>query len=396
MTLDVATISLAGGIATVFSGIFLLAYWWQNRRFWSAFWWAVGHCGLGTGIILVGLHAVLPFFVSNIAAPLLLDLSAPFSFVAARVFSRGSIDRYRVAGAVAAWMALLIGSGVFASEHLAAALGVATSAGFYAAAALELLFERGEELRGRIPLIGIVTLYAIALFMLAGQFALATDFVPVATPGWLGAVQFIGLVYALAVSLFLTMMLNNRTEKKYIAEALTDPLTGLANRRAFMDRSQRMLDRQGRDRQPVSLLAFDLDRFKQINDTFGHAMGDRVLRTFAEVLVGVLRPVDLGARIGGEEFVVLALGIDSQAAVAIANRIRDAFQRTALFVEGQRIGATVSVGIAARSGEACTVTDILAEADAALYRAKNEGRNRVVLAASEPPDGGLTNVVRIA
>lgn len=396
MTVDVATISLAGGLVTFFSGLFLLVYWWQNRSAWPAFWWAVGHCGLGTGIILVGIHAVLPFFVSNIAAPLLLDLSAPFAFVAARVFNRGSVNRYRAVGGISAWMAAAIVTGMFASEHLAAAFGVATSAAFYATAALEFWLGRSEKLRGRMPIVAVVALYAITLFLLAAQFASETDYVPVATPGWLGAVQFTGLVYALAVALFLTMMLNNRSEKKYIAEALSDPLTGLANRRAFMDRSQRMLDRQGHDRQPVSLLVFDLDRFKRINDTFGHPMGDRVLRAFADVLVEVLRPADLGARLGGEEFVVLALGIDSQAAVAIANRVRDAFQTVALFIEGQRIDATVSVGIAATTGEACTVTDMLAEADAALYRAKDDGRNRVVLAQRQPGHLDPRKVVRIA
>jgi diguanylate cyclase (GGDEF)-like protein len=393
MALDTATISLAGGLVTFFSGVFLFVYWRQNRSAWSAFWWAVGNCGLGTGIILVGFHAVLPFIVSNVVAPLLLDLSSPFAFVAARVFNRGSIDRYRMAGGVTAWMTLIIVTGALAPEHVVAALGVGTSAGFYAAAALEFWLGRGEELRGRIPIIGIVTLYSASLLMLAAQFASATDYVPVATAGWLGAVQFVGLVYALAVALFLTMMLNGRNEKQYIAEALTDPMTGLANRRAFMNRGQQMLDREALDTCPVSVLAFDLDRFKWINDKFGHAMGDRVLSIFADALSGALRPSDLAARIGGEEFAAIAPGVDGQAAVAIAKRIRETFQKMALFVEGQRIGATVSVGVATSAGGPSTISGLLAEADAALYRAKDQGRNCVVLALREPSP---SNVIRMA
>jgi diguanylate cyclase (GGDEF)-like protein len=216
--------------------------------------------------------------------------------------------------------------------------------------------------------------------MLAAQFALMTDFVPVASTGWLGLVRFVGLFYALGVAFFLNMMLTGRGENRYRAAALTDPLTGLANRRAFMEQGQRILDRQGQDGKPAALLLFDLDRFKRINDSFGHATGDRVLHVFADVLSETLRPVDLVARIGGEEFVAVVPGVDAEAAVAIANRTRDTLEKMALLVDGRRVGATVSVGVAASAGRQRTVIDMLAEADQALYRAKDGGRNRVVLA----------------
>ena len=295
-----------------------------------------------------------------------------------------------------AWITLVAVTGAFMQEHFAAALGVGTSACFYAGAALEFWRGRSEELRGRTPMIGIVTLYAITLLMLAAQFALAVDYIPVASPGWLGAVQFVGLVYALGVALFLNTMLNSRSEKQYMTAALTDPLTGLANRRAFMDRAQRVLDRPGKNGDPVALLAFDLDWFKRINDTFGHPMGDRILRAFADVLSGLLRSTDLAARIGGEEFVAIVVGADEEGIVAIANRIRDAFQTEALFMEGQKVGATVSVGVATSAAQPCNIVTMLAEADAALYLAKDGGRNRVVVAKDECGKLKLGNVVRIA
>jgi diguanylate cyclase (GGDEF)-like protein len=157
-----------------------------------------------------------------------------------------------------------------------------------------------------------------------------------------------------------------------------------------------VIDRQTRDGQPVALLAFDLDRFKQINDTLGHAMGDQVLCIFAGVLQATMRPGDLVARIGGEEFVAMTAGPDHQAVVAIANRIREGFQKAALYVDGERIGATVSVGIAARDGGPCDLLGMLAEADAALYRAKNDGRNCVMLATPQPVGFSPSGVVRIA
>jgi diguanylate cyclase (GGDEF)-like protein len=396
MALDAATLNLAGGFITVFSGIFLLVVWWQYRREWSALWWSIGNCLLGGGIILAALHGELPFLLANVLGPLFLNLSAPCAFIAAKVFDRGSIARYRMTGFVVAWVAAVGLTGALASERMAAALGAGTAACIYLAAVRSLWVGRGEALRGRMPLIGIVTTYAVSLFVLVPQFVLADNFAPIAAVGWLGVIEFVGLVYSVGVTLFLTMMLGSRSEKRYLTAALTDPLTGLPNRRAFMDRAQRVLDRRGRDGHPVALLAFDLDRFKSINDTFGHAAGDKVLRIFADVLSASLRPTNVIARIGGEEFVAVLGGADGQAAVAIANRVREALEAVAQFVDGQRIGATVSVGIAVTDGLESTVVDMMQEADAALYRAKDEGRNRVVLAHASPGPAYSGNVVRIA
>ncbi len=123
-----------------------------------------------------------------------------------------------------------------------------------------------------------------------------------------------------------------------------------------------MLDRQAEDGRPAALLAFDLDRFKQINDSFGHATGDAVLRSFADVLLGTLRPTNLAARIGGEEFVALIPEVDAAGALGIANRIREAFQNAGVFVGGRWTGATVSIGVAVSDGRRCDIVDILAKA----------------------------------
>jgi diguanylate cyclase (GGDEF)-like protein len=396
MALDATTLNLAGGFITVFSGIFLLVVWWQHRGEWAALWWSFGNCLLGGGIILAGMNGQLPFLLANVLGPIFLNLSAPCTFIAARVFDRRSIAGYRMAGFVVAWIGIVALTGVLASERLAGALGAGTGACLSGGAAYSLWLGRSEQLRGRIPLIGIIAAWAIALFMLVSQFILVANYVPVASVGWLGAIQFVGLVYALGVTLFLTMMLGSRSEGQYLTAALTDPLTGLLNRRAFMDRAQRVFDRRGRDGHPVALLAFDLDRFKSINDTFGHATGDKVLRVFADVLSASLRPTNVIARIGGEEFVAVLGGADGEAAVAIANRVREALEAVAQFVEGQRIGATVSVGVAVTHGLESTVVDMMQEADTALYRAKDEGRNRVVLAHASIGPAYSGNVVRIA
>jgi len=396
MSLDATTLTFAGGFVTFLGGLFLLAYWWQDRAAWAAFWWALANCGLGTGITLLALRSVLPFYVSNITAPLLLDLCAVLAFVAARVFNRGSIDPYRVVASVAAWVTLLIITGIFTREQFAAALGVGISGGLYAAAAVEFWLGRTEKLPGRKSIMGILASFSISLFLLALQFATASKYSPAAAMSLLGVINFVGFLYALGVTTFLIIMLKGRNEEKYRVSALVDPLTGLGNRRAFMDRAQRMFDRHGHDASPVALLAFDLDRFKRINDTFGHATGDQVLRVFADVLSSALRSSNIVARIGGEEFVAVVPGASDEAAVAIAGRIANAFQNAAQFLDGQKVEATVSAGVATNGGRMCNVADVLASADGALYQAKNAGRNRVVLAGGEPVALPADNVIRIA
>jgi diguanylate cyclase (GGDEF)-like protein len=395
MYLDVATLTVAGGAVGLCSGVFLLVYWWQDRMSWSALWWALGNSGTGIGVVLLALHSVLPFYASNLMGPLILDFSAVCMFVAARIFNRGSVSPYRVAACVAGWILMLAITGSFIREQYAAALGAGVSGGLIVAAAFEFWSGRSEELPGRKPMIVVVLCYATTLLLVSLQFARMTDYSPVPSMGWLGAVHFAGLAYALGSTLFLIMMLKGRSEENYKIAALVDPLTGLLNRRAFLDRGQRIFDRGGRDESPVALIAFDLDRFKHINDAFGHATGDQVLRAFADVLSATLRPADLAARIGGEEFVAVAPGVSGEAAVAIANRICGAFQTVAQFVDGQKIGATVSAGVATAGGLAIDLADVLANADAALYRAKNAGRNRVVLAEC-PVELPVSNVIRIA
>jgi diguanylate cyclase (GGDEF)-like protein len=394
MDLDSTTLNLAGGLTTAASGAVLLVVWVQDRREWSALWWALSNALLGCGIILAGFNGALPFLLTNVIGPLFLDLAAPIAFIAASVLEHRSIQPYRMAGLVAAWLGAMALTGILAGESFAAFLGAGTAAWFYAAIARMLWLGRKEELQGRMPLVGIIATYAVALFMLAVQFTLSAGYIPLAITGWLGLIQFIALVYSFGVAVFLTKMLSGRIQTLYRTESLTDSLTGLPNRRAFLDRAQRLLDRLTQDGEFAALLTFDLDRFKTINDTFGHAMGDRVLCIFGDVLCATLRSTDLLARIGGEEFVAMLPSADDEAALAVANRVREAFQKEALFVDGQCLGVTVSIGIAATTCRRRKILDILALADAALYQAKRDGRNRVALAPAPGPAPLATDPAR--
>jgi diguanylate cyclase (GGDEF)-like protein len=165
--------------------------------------------------------------------------------------------------------------------------------------------------------------------------------------------------------------------------ALTDPLTGLANRRAFDREVARRLS-GSRAGQNLALLLFDIDRFKRVNDTHGHDIGDLVLRHLATTARAVSRPRDLIARIGGEEFAIILDDRDSDALETLANRLRTAVEASPARVEGRHLAITVSVGCARRPcRDTRDVEALIKAADTALYTAKSSGRNRVEVAPSE-------------
>lgn len=166
-----------------------------------------------------------------------------------------------------------------------------------------------------------------------------------------------------------------RAAHHHHTEANTDSLTGVLNRRALFDRF-------GTSKQPngTAVLMFDLDHFKQVNDRFGHAQGDRVLQRFADILRQELRQGDVASRIGGEEFCVVLSKIDQESAKTIAEGIRKAFADLALAIDDNGLIATVSIGLAIPTTEE-DFSALLNRADAALYQAKNGGRNQVRLAA---------------
>lgn len=172
-------------------------------------------------------------------------------------------------------------------------------------------------------------------------------------------------------------------------EALTDPLTGLANRRRFDDLLAGVVARARPEGQPVSLLALDLDHFKQVNDQYGHQAGDAVLRGVAWVLRECVRGIDTPARLGGEEFAVILPGTDPEGAWILAERLRAAIEelRTAVGSDGEEIRVTVSIGTSTLSGTTVEAARLALLADEALYRAKRTGRNKTVTADVEAKPG---------
>jgi diguanylate cyclase (GGDEF)-like protein len=164
--------------------------------------------------------------------------------------------------------------------------------------------------------------------------------------------------------------------------ATRDKLTGILNRREFDRRLQEEWLRTVRFERPLALVMLDLDHFKQINDTHGHPVGDEVLRHSASLLAREIRQVDCLARFGGDEFALIMVETDQLGASATANRLHALLRATPCVIPANQlpIRLEISAGVATYPKNAATLTDLMAAADAALYAAKRQGRNRVVLA----------------
>jgi len=157
-------------------------------------------------------------------------------------------------------------------------------------------------------------------------------------------------------------------------EATHDALTGLWNRRAIIENLERELGRAARQGTAITVAMADLDHFKSINDTHGHPVGDAALREAASRLAGAVRPYDFVGRYGGEEFLIVAPGLDRGGAIDLAERIRGRFDGTPFVTSGPTLSVTLSIGVVALLGGA-EIGRVLVAADAALYEAKAAGRN---------------------
>jgi diguanylate cyclase (GGDEF)-like protein len=158
-------------------------------------------------------------------------------------------------------------------------------------------------------------------------------------------------------------------------------MTGLLNHRTFKERGAEAFERANRTGRPMSLIMCDIDHFKRINDTYGHAVGDDVIRSAAVTLRACLRRIDLGARYGGEEFAILLEETDHAQALVTAERLRQAVAALEFTADQTQFRATISLGVASIQPGTETLLAFIEAADAALYDAKRAGRNRVASAA---------------
>lgn len=184
--------------------------------------------------------------------------------------------------------------------------------------------------------------------------------------------QYLGRVW-----FFRDITAQKQNEAALIQLARHDPLTGTANRRYFLDRAQQEFARAQRYQTPLSIASIDIDYFKQTNDRYGHAAGDEVLKSLCSYSLSLLRETELFARIGGEEFAILMPNTTMNGAMHLAERLRGIAAGSKLLFQEQEIGLHISIGVTQFKSGDQSIEECLRRADHALYRAKENGRNRV-------------------
>ena len=382
MNLDVNTLFLVTIYVEAILGLLLLFAWIQNPQIRAVAWWGSAHLLRAGSIVLFGMYGSVSEAISIDLANALLFLSFGVTWTGARVFDGRPVQpMYLVAGPVA-WL-IVAHLPSFSNEldlRFLLASGIITA--YTWLAAYEFWRGRSEPLVSRWPAIFMLFAHGALFLLRTPLFAIMPWSTASEMVGsvWLTVLSFEALLFTISIAFILLAMAKERTEYRHKTAAMIDPLTGIANRRSFLQDGADMERRHAANPYPAAVLLIDLDHFKSINDRFGHAIGDRVLQVFAETAQANIRSTDLFGRLGGEEFAAVLYGVSREKAVALAERIRSTFAEIASEVDGRPVAATVSIGIVFNQGQTFDMSDLLGQADQALYYAKERGRNRVEIA----------------
>jgi diguanylate cyclase (GGDEF)-like protein len=393
MPLDIPTLMVMGSFVAACSGAILLGAWLGNEKTPILGLWGIGSMisAGGIALLMVGMVAHEPRLMG--LANIVLALVYGLMWKGARAFGGKSAPP---PVAFLGGLVLALVSAVPTAQIFVGHLGLLLNAAYLCAAAFAFWAARKPPLPARWPLIGFIVVHAAVL--LIGAFSLfngAPEQVP-PLESFFGVIHFETIVFSVGTATLILALVKERSEAASKLIANIDSLTGIANRAAFMSSAERILARCRHDRGPVSVIMFDLDIFKTINDTHGHAVGDAVIRKFCEVAGALIRHNDVFGRIGGEEFAVVLLGSNIESACVRADRIRLAFVESCRSINNHQVNATVSGGVATSANAETTLSRLLEQADEALYRAKTAGRNRIVAAAQPVDDPASSKIVHAA
>jgi len=384
MTLDVPTLFVVSIFVTTILGLFLLFAWVQDRSIRALAWWGAAYLLGGISVAIYTIQDTLSNALSMAIGNALLFVACGVIWSGARLFHGREVRPIGMFAGAMVWLVALTVPGFAASATGRIILSSVAISAYTIMTAYEIWGGRRERLLSRWPafavllLQGIVFLSPVPIVLLAPADGTLAEF----AGAWFGIFALETLLYAIATAFIILTMAKERSEKIHRTAATIDPLTEIFNRRALMDAGRRVLGRMAWDKEPVSVLMFDLDHFKKINDRFGHAVGDRALQTFARTAAAKLRATDIVGRLGGEEFAAILPATNLQAAAVAAERVREAFEVAAKEIDGLPVGGTVSIGAAATDNPDSDMDALLVLADHALYAAKASGRNRFVLSGS--------------
>jgi diguanylate cyclase (GGDEF)-like protein len=381
MSFDTSTLYLFATMVAGMLGAMLLLFG-KQENIPALKWWGTAYL-LGAASV-----AIWTIGGDRLGEPLLLALHATGFVACGMVWNASRVFHGRKPNL----LGLLLGAIVWVGAVLAmpslnpamrlivGAMIVAVYAGLTAS---ELWSERRRTMQKRWPTIAVPVMHGcvLALPILLGSLLRPHD-ETFTRSIWVTAFSVELILYAIGTVFVIFMLVSDREVTVHKTAASVDPLSGMLNRRGFTEACNRLIEREAAAGRPVTVLIFDIDHFKSINDRFGHPAGDEILKLFSTVVISNLRINDLSGRIGGEEFAAL-LACPLEEGVIVAERVREAFEASNIVCEQGPVDTTVSIGVA--GGPAGTELEVLlAAADTALYQAKRSGRNRVEAAEELP------------
>jgi diguanylate cyclase (GGDEF)-like protein len=381
MALHVPTLAIVAVFITAILGVLLIFACRREQGTNALLSWGAGYLLCATGLGLLAARGAIPSVLSVEIANAVNLLGYSFVLAGARSFGGREMPLAAYLLAPLVWLIAMQLPPFQADINLRVILMSGCQLTFTALVIYEFWRDRAEPLLSRWPAIILLLTHGAILFaripmVIARPLESDTDFLRSAP---FAVMVFGSVLYTISFAFLLLSLVKERGEFRHKTAALVDSLTGLANRRAFLHDADALAERRAKGGEPLAVLLADLDRFKTINDRFGHAIGDRVLQVFADTISRMLRAQDVGGRLGGEEFAILLPKTDAADAARVAERIRRDFAEVAKTVGVHAVASTVSIGVATTAAATATVTDLLAVADRALYRAKAEGRDRVVV-----------------
>ena len=377
--LDIRTLFVADVAVLVVTAIASFVFWYRRHdNDWLA-WWASGAATIAIAMSIVGMFGPVPPYAAGLPASALSIVGFLMVWTALRRLNGRAIAPRTMAVVMLVFLAIMASAFALEADFRQRAGVVMVAMALCATACAWEAAVGASAARSRIVLAAILFVMALLLAATAAVTAL-WQHPPVASfHDLLGdELPLVNSIGILCLCIFVLSLANERASSRYQHLASTDDLTGLPNRRRFLEQAGRLSEEAERNPMPASVLMMDLDHFSEVNMRFGHAGGDQALKAFASVLWEGMRRRDVVARYGGEEFCAFLPETEAAEAMLIAERLRRAVAALSINIGGASVAITVSIGVAPVRGS--DLMQAIRAADAALYQAKGWGRDQVALA----------------
>jgi diguanylate cyclase (GGDEF)-like protein len=387
---DLPTLLAITVFTSAVAGCLLLFSWLQHRAISALALWGSAFIIGAIATALIAARGVVPDLWSIRIANAILAIALGLTWSGARNFDGKRVSVVLTLAGAAAWLAATAIGPIYERPTARATVMAVIGIAYTLLAVVELWRGRPEQQEvSRWPIMVLLLGHAAAIPVRIPLASSLTDPHPFHVH-LLTFVIFESVFLSISAAYLFGSLAKDRIAARYQRASLSDPLTGVANRRGFFRTAEGLIARTRFAGRPAALLLFDIDRFKTINDRFGHRVGDAVLTAFCQVAISLLRPTDLFGRIGGEEFASLLPDTARQDALSLAERLRTAFEGISHMVAERPLTVTVSIGVAISSDASSDLAALLEQADQALYRAKAMGRNRVESSDTLDPDNTMS------